>query len=143
MANRIGGRLRQQTLAKQVLVDAVGLGHAMLVLTKRVCQESRLRPHARGAPLELVAAKRFVDQLFESLHVLRLTPQQVVEPKHLRDQARTKLERKGLGVFRDRSGRSLRNDIAFERAQASGRMYEPLMEVVVELVAGGEVSAIV
>ena len=46
VADRIGGRLRDQPLAQRVLVAAARLAHAPLVVAERVGEKPRLRAHA-------------------------------------------------------------------------------------------------
>ena len=124
-----------QAIAQPVLVDAIGFRNAALVLAKCAGQECRLRPHARGAAVDLVAAQRLIDQLFEPVHLLRLPAQVIVEPQHFGDEARPELKRQRFALPGDRPRGRLRDDVAFERGQPPWRIREALMQPIVQLVA--------
>ncbi len=93
VADRIGGRLGDQPLAQRVLVAAARLAHPALVVAERAGQKPRLRPHPLRRPVDFVGAQRLVDQLLEPLHLLRLTPQLIVEAQHLGDEPGAELKR--------------------------------------------------
>ena len=72
------------------------LAHAPLVVPKRAGQEPRLDPHPLGGAVDIVGPERLVDQLLEPLHLLRLTPQLIVEAQHLGDETGAELKREAV-----------------------------------------------
>ena len=83
----------------------------------------------------VVRPERFLDQLLEPVHLLRLTPQLIVETQHLRDEAGPNPECQAADAARRGASRRLRHHVAFERAQPARRIAEARMQPVVQFVA--------
>jgi hypothetical protein len=133
--HRVARRLGDQPLAQRVLVAAGRLGDQPLVFAKRAGEELRLHAHPPRGAIELVAAERTVDQLFEPLHLLRLAPQLIVEAQHLGHEAGAQLKRQFGRPRRSPARRRLRHDVALERGEAARRAVEARVQPVVQLVA--------
>jgi hypothetical protein len=118
-----------------VLVHCTRLANAALVFAKGVRQKLRLFAHALRTAIDVARSKRFGNQFFESLHLLRLLPQQVVKPQHFGHESRSEPKRQ-RPILRSSPRRSLRDHIAFDRRQPARWIREAAVKTVVQLVAG-------
>ena len=134
VANRIGGRLCDQPLAQRVLVALAGLGHAPLVIAKGASEKPRLDPHPPRRPVHIVGTQGFFDQLFKPLHLLRLTPQLIVETQHLGNEAGPELKGQFAAARRRRACGGLRHDVTLERRQPPRRVGQTTVQAVVQLI---------
>src|SRR5450759_922835 len=109
--------------AQHVFVAPTRLTETTFVFAKRVGQKARLPPHSYGCAVVIVRPERVGEEFLEALHLLRLAAEMVVEPEDLRDQSGSKPERQflsgGCGGARGR----LRQDVARDGAEASGRIH--------------------
>jgi hypothetical protein len=118
-----------------MLVAPPGLVHAPFVLAERRSQKPCLRPHPSGGAVEIIRSEGFMNQFLEPIDVLRLAAEKIVEAEHLGDEARAELKRQ-LATGRGRRARGrLCDDVALEGAEASRRIREPRVKVVVQLVS--------
>ncbi len=134
VTNRFEGGLDQQTFTKNVFVAGAGSTDAPVVLAESFREKSRLLSQTACAPIHVVGTKRLVDERFEPVNRLRLPPEVVVEPQHLRDQSGPEAKRR-LGRLGRRSGGREGHDGSFERGETLWRGGEPGVKLVVELVA--------
>ena len=133
VAHGIGGRFRDQPLAKRVLIAGLQLEDAPFVRVEGLGEEPRLLPHALGAAVRAgFAGERLCDELLEAIDRLRLAAQVVVEPKHFSYEPRPQLKRRRRTARRGLLCRGLGDGIALERVQPQGRIRKTLVQTVVE-----------
>ena len=136
VAKGLTGRLADQSRAQEMFVARAALDEPTLVGSKRAREEAGLGQQPLDAAVTpTCASKRVHDELFKSIHSLRLPSQLVVEAHHLDDETWSYLERQRRKAVTSRDRRGLCNRLALDGRQPDRRSFEACVQLVVQLVA--------